>query len=754
MLILITIKDVFVNAKIIIKGGNLMKKLILLRGAMGVGKSTFIKEKGLKNYTVSADEIRLMLRAPVLSETGDYTISQKDNNKVWKLLFEIVEKRMSLGEFIVVDATHITNESITRYKKLANKYRYRVYVIDFTSIPVEVTLKRNRQREKYKQVSDELIEKTYEKLKTETIPGFVTIIPYEKADEAIKLAPLDFSSYKKVHHIGDIHGSYEPLVEYFKDGLKNDELYIFLGDYVDRGIQNTKVINFLISIMDKPNVILLEGNHERWFWKWANGESIPSKTFETETKLELEENNINKKEVRMLYRKLRNIAYYTYHDKEVLVTHGGLSTLPKNLNLISSEQIIKGVGDYSTDIDEAFANNVEDKNIIQIHGHRNSFKKSIRASNNSFNLEGKVEFGGNLRVLTMHKSDKEVVFTPIETKNTVFKLPEHIQMLKDTESLLEILRKDDNIIEKKFGNISSFNFSNNVFFDRKWNHRTVKARGLFINTQTKNIVARGYEKFFNIGEIEGLSLESLQDMKFPATAYVKENGYLGLVGINENTSGFVFTSKSSLNSKYALWLKKQFYDILNDRQRDDLKAYLIKENTTLAFEVIEPTNNPHIIKYPEKKLVLLDVIKRTPKFEKLPYKKLVKFAKVFGFEYKKVGGKFRNYNEFIHWYEGVMKKDFKFNNDYIEGFVIDDTDGFMVKLKLYYYNLWKYLRILKEKIERNEEINVEGIKTDIAIDFIKFLETLPQEDLELDIINLRDKFYDAKLNNIKEETIG
>lgn len=174
-----------------------MKKLLLLRGAMGVGKSTFIKEKRLENYTISSDEIRLMLRSPVLNEFGDYTISQKDNNKAWKLLFEIVEKRMNSGEFIVVDATHITGKSIKQYKKLANKYRYRVYVIDFTSIPVETALERNKQRENYKRVSDELIEKTYEKLKEEAIPGFVTVIPYTKADEAIKLAPLDFSNYKK-----------------------------------------------------------------------------------------------------------------------------------------------------------------------------------------------------------------------------------------------------------------------------------------------------------------------------------------------------------------------------------------------------------------------------------------------------------------------------------------------------------------------------------------------------------------------------
>jgi tRNA splicing ligase len=42
----------------------------------------------------------------------------------------------------------------------------------------------------------------------------------------------------------------------------------------------------------------------------------------------------------------------------------------------------------------------------------------------------------------------------------------------------------------------SLNFTRDAFFDKEWNDLTVRARGLFVNTVTKEIVARSYEKFF------------------------------------------------------------------------------------------------------------------------------------------------------------------------------------------------------------------------------------------------------------------
>lgn len=53
----------------------------------------------------------------------------------------------------------------------------------------------------------------------------------------------NLSKYKKIHHIGDLQGCYSVLKEYIKT-IKEDEFYIFLGDYINRGIENGKVINF------------------------------------------------------------------------------------------------------------------------------------------------------------------------------------------------------------------------------------------------------------------------------------------------------------------------------------------------------------------------------------------------------------------------------------------------------------------------------------------------------------------------------
>ena len=42
-----------------------MRVLLLLRGSDGCGKSTWIDKNGLKPYTLSADDIRLLCQSPV-----------------------------------------------------------------------------------------------------------------------------------------------------------------------------------------------------------------------------------------------------------------------------------------------------------------------------------------------------------------------------------------------------------------------------------------------------------------------------------------------------------------------------------------------------------------------------------------------------------------------------------------------------------------------------------------------------------------
>ena len=71
-----------------------MRKLVILRGAMASGKSTFIKENHLEEYTISSDTLRLMLNAPELTTNYTEMIPQFNNKKVWNLLYYFLEERM------------------------------------------------------------------------------------------------------------------------------------------------------------------------------------------------------------------------------------------------------------------------------------------------------------------------------------------------------------------------------------------------------------------------------------------------------------------------------------------------------------------------------------------------------------------------------------------------------------------------------------------------------------------------------------
>lgn len=143
---------------------------------------------------------------------------------------------MKRGCFTVVDATNIRGRDITAYKKLANEYKYRVYVVDFTDITIEEAKKRNLQREEYKQVPENVIERMYAQLADNKVPSGITVIKPEDLAQ-IWYKPRDLSAYKKVIHIGDIHCCYKPLKEYLEE-INPQNYYIFLGDYIDRGSEN------------------------------------------------------------------------------------------------------------------------------------------------------------------------------------------------------------------------------------------------------------------------------------------------------------------------------------------------------------------------------------------------------------------------------------------------------------------------------------------------------------------------------------
>ena len=720
-----------------------MRKLIILRGAMGCGKSTFIKNNDLENYTLSTDTIRLMFSSPELGIDYKESIPQFNNKKVWELLYTLLEERMKKGEFTIVDAVHAyADESFSIYKKLAEKYRYRLYVLDFTDIPKEEVYERNKGREIYRQVPESSIDRVYKAFEKERISTAFKVIKPENFNEIINTTPRDLNGYDNVHIIGDIHGSATALKTYFtKYPISEKDYYIFCGDYFDRGTQNYQTFKFLSELMTNKNMTFLIGNHEDKLYKYACDDEFKMDYDIKNTIEEFEMNHLKKSEIRGFIKNLSQIALITFKDKTYLITHGGLPYIPnKSLDFYSTNSFVYGIDKYETDIDKIYNEFMQTANnkIYQVHGHRNFYKNKFDKYEYSINLEGDIEHGGNLRILTLTNNNYKYT----EIKNTIY----NPNLIEETNiyNLIENLRNNKYVFEKDLGNnISSFNFTKEAFYNKMWDKETTKARGLFIDIKNYKIVARSYNKFFKVAERKETTLDSLKEnLIFPVNFYLKYNGFLGILSVYNDE--LFFASKSTNAGDYVEYFKNIFYKKYSNKQIEVLKDKLTKENLSAVFEVIDPFNDPHIIEYQEENLVLLDLIKNTTNFEKISYPDLQIFAQNNNISVKELAYAASNIDEFMSVYDKITAANYKYKDSYIEGFVIEDANAFMIKTKTAYYDKWKYLRNKMENALKNNKFNTKS-NNELEISFLNYLKEKYQDkkiDLEsINIIQERHNFY-------------
>ena len=161
---------------------------------------------------------------------------------------------------------------------------------------------------------------------------------------------------------------------------------------------------------------------------------------------------------------------------------------------------------------------------------------------------------------------------------------------------VDMLRNNPLVREKHLANgISSFNFSNKCFFDKSWDSVNTKARGLFV--KNNNVVARSYNKFFNIGERPETEMASLRkNLMFPVCAYVKSNGFLAMISADPVENGKLFiASKSTNEGDFAEYIHDVLDKTLTTAQQEEFAEYLHKNDCTAVFECIDPIHDPHIV---------------------------------------------------------------------------------------------------------------------------------------------------------------
>ena len=138
------------------------------------------------------------------------------------------------------------------------------------------------------------------------------------------------------------------------------------------------------------------------------------------------------------------------------------------------------------------------------------------------------------------------------------------------------------------------------------------------------------------------------------------------------------------------------------------------------------------------------------KFQKLSYEDMCDVADSMNIPHKELGYEIDTWQDFFDWYNEVMAEDYRYNGRLIEGFVVEDSDGYMVKLKLAYYHFWKFMRSIAHEAIRKGYIDpkrTSALVTPVANRFYSWVKTLHDvEDVDSvprDICTLRDMFYES-----------
>lgn len=86
----------------------------------------------------------------------------------------------------------------------------------------------------------------YAQLADNKVPSGITVI---KPDDLAQIwyKPRDLSAYKKVIHIGDIHGCYKPLKEYLEE-INPQNYYIFLAITLTGAARMLRSCNYCCSL--------------------------------------------------------------------------------------------------------------------------------------------------------------------------------------------------------------------------------------------------------------------------------------------------------------------------------------------------------------------------------------------------------------------------------------------------------------------------------------------------------------------------
>lgn len=277
--------------------------------------------------------------------------------------------------------------------------------------------------------------------------------------------------------------------------------------------------------------------------------------------------------------------------------------------------------------------------------------------------------------------------------------------------------------------VTSFK-QNEWLYDKEPSPLPTLARGLFAyysDIGQWRILARGYDKFFNIDQVSFTKWDWLVDNTVgPYEVTVKENGCIIFVSARPD-KGLLVTSKHSVGitepshaATGAKWVTRHLN--LRRKSKKELEDTLRSMDVTAVFELCDDEFEEHILPYTGERrgLYLHGLNKNLAEFRTLSSVEVKKFAENWGFH--SIECEFKSSINQIHEFTKGPKK---VNNRDVEGVVVrckrtDNNKDLFFKIKYDEpYLMYREFREVTNRILKNKSVKFTYSLTEEYIKWVK-----------------------------------
>lgn len=326
-----------------------MRKMFVLRGAPGTGKSRWIYENKLGGVSVGLDDVRRLMctSVPVLEWDLSYSTNKETNKRIVDVFESVLVSRFQMGATVFLDNTNPDVKSFKRWASLARKYGYEVEVINIQEElcnDVEVAVENNSRRTFVSRVDEGALRRIFDRVEAgndEVSRLFNTVSTKDVLSGERTLAPcLNYVLGKDVDRIvvvGDIQSCFDELSRLVREYDSGDDrtMFVFTGDLFDRGPDAAGVYHLVDRLIREGRALVIEGNHDEHMRMIASGISKPADWSRAKTDVsyrQIMDSGVSRKELREFCQNFVPCATMSVHSQEgdskfFMLSHGGVFNL-------------------------------------------------------------------------------------------------------------------------------------------------------------------------------------------------------------------------------------------------------------------------------------------------------------------------------------------------------------------------------------------------------------------------------------------